>query len=121
MTDAQLEKLVAAMRALPVAERLKVAKRVLECLPPKELVRIMMETPLLPGLLPAIESRLKTPLRPTDLTGPQDALDTSIAAPAADTALSMLGLFADEPELVDEVCRRAYEDRATAQPRQIDE
>jgi hypothetical protein len=34
---------------------------------------------------------------------------------------SMLGLFADEPELVDEVCRRAYSDRATAEPRPINE
>jgi hypothetical protein len=46
-----------------------------------------------------------------------------IASPAAslDSAPSMLGLFADEPELVDEVCHRAYADRATAEPRPIDE
>ena len=46
-----------------------------------------------------------------------------IASPAGsvESVPSMLGLFADEPELVDEVCRRAYADRATAEPRPIDE
>jgi hypothetical protein len=42
-------------------------------------------------------------------------------SPAPAGAFSMLGLFADEPDLVDEVCRQAYADRATAQSRQIDE
>lgn len=46
-----------------------------------------------------------------------------IASPSApvEAALPMLGLFADEPELVDKVCRRAYADRATTEPRPIDE
>jgi hypothetical protein len=46
-----------------------------------------------------------------------------VASPTSsvEAAPSMLGLFADEPELVDEVCRRAYADRATAEPRPIDE
>jgi hypothetical protein len=33
----------------------------------------------------------------------------------------MLGLFADEPDVVDQVCRQAYADRATTQPRQLDD
>lgn len=46
-----------------------------------------------------------------------------IASPAGsvESVPSMLGLFADEPELVDEVCRRAYADRVTAEPRPMDE
>jgi hypothetical protein len=43
------------------------------------------------------------------------------SAGSVESVPSMLGLFADEPELVDEVCRRAYADRATAEPRPIDE
>lgn len=40
-----------------------------------------------------------------------------IAAPAAlvESAPSMVGLFAVDPELVDEVCRRAYADRAATE------
>lgn len=43
------------------------------------------------------------------------------SASSVEAAPSMLGLFADEPALVDEVSRRAYADRATAEPRPIDE
>ena len=34
---------------------------------------------------------------------------------------SMIGLFADEPDLIDEVCRMAMEDRATRPLRASDE
>jgi hypothetical protein len=34
---------------------------------------------------------------------------------------SLLGLFADEPDLVDRICALAYEDRAKAEPRAVDE
>jgi hypothetical protein len=90
MTETQIDQLVAAVRALPSAERLRVAKRVIEGLPAEDRLRVLEQV-----------------VRPD-------------SAPAA-SASSMLGLFADEPELVDEVCRKAYADRATAQPRQIDE
>ncbi len=34
-------------------------------------------------------------------------------APVAEGGDSMIGLFAEEPDLIDEVCRMAMEDRAT--------
>lgn len=43
-----------------------------------------------------------------------DLADTSVAqqqAGAAEGRPSLLGLFADEPELIEEVCRTAMEDR----------
>jgi hypothetical protein len=81
MTDSQIEQLLAAVRALPNAERLRVAQRVVESL--------------------SVEDQLR-------LTGRVAAFDSAHAA----ASLSMLGLFADEPELVDEVCCQAYADRA---------
>jgi hypothetical protein len=81
---------VAAVRALPSSERLRVAKRLIEGLSMEDRLRVLQQV---------APSNSPTP------TG----------------APSMLGLFADEPDLVDEVCRKAYADRATAQPRQVDE
>ena len=34
-------------------------------------------------------------------------------APVGESEDSMIGLFADEPDLIDEVCRMAMDDRAT--------
>ncbi len=44
-----------------------------------------------------------------------DAVEASgkESAPAREGEHSMIGLFADEPDLIDEVCRMAMEDRAT--------
>ncbi len=44
-----------------------------------------------------------------------DAVEASDQEPAppAESKGSMIGLFADEPDLIDEVCRMAMEDRAT--------
>jgi hypothetical protein len=42
-------------------------------------------------------------------------------SPTSSAAPSMLGLFADEPELVDKVCRQAYADRERTQPRTLDD
>ena len=90
MTDSQIEQLLAAVRALPNAERLRVAQRVVESLSDEDRLRLTQQaTPTAPGLA----------------AGP----------------LSMLGLFADEPELVDEVCRQAYAVRAGAHPRPLDD
>lgn len=88
MTESQIEQLVAAVRALPAAERVRVARRVIESLPAEDRVRVTQDVPL---------------------------------SPVETAAASMLGLFADEPELVDEVCRQVYADRARAQPRQLDD
>jgi hypothetical protein len=89
VTDSQIDQLVAAARALPPAERIRVARRLIEDLPADDRLRLAQEA------------------------GPVSSI--SSAAP------SMLGLFADEPELVDEVCRQAYADRARTQPRTLDE
>jgi len=90
VTESQIDQLVAAVRALPSAERLRVAERLIEGLSVDDRLRVLQQA------------------RTANSS-------TSVGAP------SMLGLFADEPDLVDEVCRQAYADRATAQPRSIDE
>ena len=92
MTDSQIDQLVAAARALSPAERLRVAQRVIDGLPVEDRLRLVHDA-------------------------------GSSAAPIATDARapSMLGLFADEPDLVDDVCRLAYADRATIQPRQLDD
>lgn len=92
MTDSQIDQLVAAARALPPAERLRVAQRVVEGLPVEDRLRVL-----------------------------NDALAAARLPPNDARAPSMLGLFADEPDLVDEVCRQAYADRAVAQPRSLDD
>lgn len=83
MTDSQLDQLVAAARALSAAERLRVAQRVIEGLP--------------------VEDRLRVA---------QDVREAAASTPLSARAPTMLGLFANEPDLVDEVCRQAYADRA---------
>jgi hypothetical protein len=92
VTDSQIDQLVAAARALSSAERLRVAQRVVEGLP--------------------VEDRLRVA---------QDTAAAAALTPPGARAPSMLGLFADEPDLVDEVCRQAYADRATTQPRPFDD
>jgi hypothetical protein len=76
------------------------------------------------GALPAPE-RVRVATKVIEgLSADERKLVLQRIAPPADSVESipsMLGLFADEPELVDEVCRRAYADRATAEPRPIDE
>lgn len=90
MTDSQIDQLVAAVRALPSVERLRVARRVLSSLSADERTRVAQEVAALPEEV-------------------------------GEGALAMLGLFADEPEIVDEVCRQAYAERVTAHPRQLDD
>lgn len=76
------------------------------------------------GALPAPE-RVRVATKVIEGLSPDERLLVlqRVVSPTAlvDAGPSMLGLFADEPELVDEVCRRAYADRATAEPRPIDE
>lgn len=76
------------------------------------------------GALPAPD-RVRVATKVIEGLAPDEQLQVlqRVATPtgAATDAPSLLGLFADEPELVDEVCRRAYADRATAKPRSIDE
>jgi len=90
MTDSQIEQLLAAVRALPTAERRRVAQRVMESLSTEDQLRVTQQV---------------APAASGNGSGP----------------LSMLGLFADEPELVDEVCRQAYVERAGARPRPLDD
>ena len=92
MTDSQIDQLIAAARALAPADRLRVAQRVIEGLPAEDRMRVV-----------------------------QDAGSAGAATSPDASAPSMLGLFADEPELVDEVCRRIYADRATIRPRPFNE
>lgn len=91
MTDSQIDQLIAAARELSPAERLRVGLRVLEGLPPEDRRLVVQEA------------------------GPSDK------AASPPTAASMLGLFAHEPDLVDDVCRQVYADRGTIQPRPVDE
>jgi hypothetical protein len=89
--DSQIDQLVAAARALSPAERLRVAQRVIEGLAAEDRLRMVQEK--------------------------SAAAQTSTGARAP----SVLGLFADEPDLVDEVCRQAYADRlSSARPRGVD-
>jgi hypothetical protein len=92
VTDSQIDQLIAAARALAPADRLRVAQRVVEGLPAEDRARLV-----------------------------QDAAAAAAATSSETRAPSMLGLFADEPELVDEVCRQVYADRATVRPRPFDE
>jgi hypothetical protein len=90
VTDSQIDQLVAAVRALPAAERLHVAKRVIDALDENDRRLVLKQA-------------------------------ESATTPAPDQVPSMLGLFADEPDLVDEVCRIAYAARAAARLRTIDQ
>jgi hypothetical protein len=92
VTDSQIDQLVAAARALSPAERLRVAQRVIEGLPVEDRLRVV-----------------------------HDAGVATAQTPVGARAPSMLGLFANAPDLVDEVCRQAYADRATTQPRSLDD
>lgn len=49
----------------------------------------------------------------------RDAPSTNV--PVSERTPAMLGLFADEPDLVDEICRQVYADRALIRPRPLDE
>ena len=82
MTSSQIEQLLAAVRRLPSAARLRVAQRVVDLLSADDQQRLTQV---------ANAAAVPSPVSP-----------------------SMLGLFADEPELVDEVCRQAYSDRTGA-------
>jgi hypothetical protein len=88
VTDSQIDQLIAAARAMAPADRLRVARRVIDGLPAEDRARLV-----------------------------QDAAGTAAETSSEARAPSMLGLFADEPELVDEVCRQVYADRATIRPR----
>jgi hypothetical protein len=92
VTDSQRDQLIAAARALAPADRLRVAQRVIEGLPAEDRACSM-----------------------------QDAAAAAAATSSEARVPSMLGLFADEPELVDEVCRQVCADRATIRPRLFDE
>jgi hypothetical protein len=78
-----IDELVAVIRTLPVAARLRLIERV------------------------AHDVAEDTPKPPT------------VAAERA-ASPSLLGLFADEPDLVDRICALAYEERAKAEPRAVD-
>jgi phosphoribosylformimino-5-aminoimidazole carboxamide ribonucleotide (ProFAR) isomerase len=81
VTDSQIDHLIAAARALSPMERLRVTQRVIEGLPAEDRIRVA-----------------------------QDAGAAAVST-SGWRAASMLDLFADEPELVDEVCRQVYAGR----------
>jgi len=83
MTAKTLDEILSEIRALPLAERLRVIERV------------------------AHEVAEVTPDTPAVSIGPAGVP-------------SLLGLMADEPELVDEMCALAYDLRAEARPRVTD-
>lgn len=68
--------------------------------------------------------RFRVAQRLIEVLSPEDRLRLAHGVGAASPTLtlvpSLLGLFADEPELVDEVCRQAYVERARIQPRIFD-
>ena len=84
-----------------------------------------MATPTLHELLAAIrslplEERLQLIERAT-----REAAEDTPTPPAAGAALAssptLLGLMADEPDLIDRMCDMAYQARSTARMRIIDE
>jgi hypothetical protein len=51
----------------------------------------------------------------------RDASEDTPKPPAAGAAPSLLGLMADEPEVVDEMCALVYQARSTARMRTVDD
>lgn len=84
MGEADIDDLLATIRRLPLAKRLRLIERA------------------------AHEAAEDTPSPPP-------------ASPGSVTGPSLLGLMADEPDLVDEVCRVVYLARSTARMRIADE
>jgi hypothetical protein len=82
-----------------------------------------MATPTMHELLAAIRSLpLNERLKLIEKATQEASEDTPTPAPVAITAPpSLLGLMADEPELIDRMCELAYEARNAARMRIIDE
>jgi hypothetical protein len=82
-----------------------------------------MAAPTLNELLAAIRRLpLDERLRLIERAAHEAAEDTPKPAPVGDSsAPSLLGLMADEPDLVDEMCSIVYQARRTARMRTVDE
>ena len=118
------EQVFQAIQSLPVRERLRIVERVVH-----ELVDDATETAAEPGTPRCKHSpigwltdkpevadailRSGTGGRAADDVSPRDQ-----GSPGSGGAGALLGLFADEPELVDEVCAMAFEARRRSGARQ---
>ena len=119
-----IDEILATIRRLPLQERLRLieqaANEAAEDTPKPAAVAERARTI-------SVDELLAARLTPPPGGGPvslQD-MDRAIAEGASGSrnasAASLLGLMADEPDLVDQVCSRAYEARRTAHLRAVDE
>ncbi|MEO7037808.1 MAG: hypothetical protein ABI548_27830 [Polyangiaceae bacterium] len=118
-----IDEILATIRRLPLPERLQLIEQAAN--------EAAEDTPKAPAV--ATPRKLSTDeLLATRLTPPAgvgsvrvEDMDHAIAkgalGPGNARAAALLGLMADEPDLVDQVCSLAYEARRTAHLRAVDE
>jgi hypothetical protein len=81
-----------------------------------------MAAPTLDELLAAIRRLpIDERLRLIERAAHDAAEDTPAPAPVGDSRVSLLGLMADEPDLVDQMCSIVYQVRRAARMRTVDE
>jgi hypothetical protein len=81
----------------------------------------LMATPTIDELLAAIRQLPLSERRTLIARATRDADQDTPRPPPARQPASLLGLMADEPEVVDEMCSVVYEARQTARMRTLDE
>ena len=119
-----IDEILATIRRLPLQERLRLieqaANEAAEDTPKPAAVAERAPTLSVGELLAA---RLTPPpgVRPMSLQDMDRAIAEGASGSRNASAASLLGLMADEPDLVDQVCSFAYEARRTAHLRAIDE
>jgi hypothetical protein len=84
-------------------------------------ILIVVATPTIDELLAVIRQLPLGERRTLIARATQDADQDTPRPPPAGQPASLLGLMADEPEVVDEMCSVVYEARETARMRTLDE
>jgi len=119
-----IDEILATIRRLPLQERLRLieqaANEAAEDTPKPAVVAERARTLSVDELLAA---RLTPPpgVGPVSLQDMDRAIAEGASGSRNASAASLLGLMADEPALVDQVCSLAYEARRTAHLRAVDE
>ncbi len=119
-----IDEILATIRRFPLQERLRLIERAAneaaEDTPKPAAVSEHERQLTVDDLLAA---RLTPPagVGPVSLQDMDRAIAEGASGSSCASAASLLGLMADEPDLVDQVCSLAYEARRTAHLRAVDE
>ena len=117
-----IDEILATIRRLPLQERLRLIERAAnEAAEDTPKPAAVAERKLSVGDL--LAARLTPPpgVRPVSLQDMERAIAEGASGSRNASAASLLGLMADDPDLVDQVCSIAYEGRRTAHLRSVDE